>query len=140
VLLNSKYCLGLLCFYGGHRSLDRRPQDLSLGGKLWSWFLWEPRTVCLPMISPANGAGPLRWLPQGTLPPEMACLSTLKRCSWVWTLPQGNLSEHCNQSLLPLILSLFPLQDLFFFFFFKSLLPWQHRPIGPDLCSLQPPV
>jgi hypothetical protein len=48
----------------------------------------------------------------GALPPKMAHLSTLKACPWVWTLPQGSLSEHCNQSLLPPILSLFLLKFL----------------------------
>jgi hypothetical protein len=47
-------------FYGGHRSLDGRPQDPSLGGRLWPQFPGEPGTVCLPMFSLTNGAGSQR--------------------------------------------------------------------------------
>jgi hypothetical protein len=56
VLFNSKYHPGLICLYGGHRSTDGRPWDLSLGGMLWLWFPWELRTVCLPVISLTDGA------------------------------------------------------------------------------------
>jgi hypothetical protein len=55
VLFNSKYCLGLLWFYGAHRSLDGRPWDLFLCGRLWPQFPWELRTACLSMISLADG-------------------------------------------------------------------------------------
>jgi hypothetical protein len=78
-------------------------------------FPWELRTVCLPMISPSDGAGSWRWLPPGALPLKMAFLFILKTNLWVWTVPQRNLSEHCDQSLLPFKLSLFLFQVLFFF-------------------------
>jgi hypothetical protein len=39
VLFNSTYCPGLLWFYGGLGSLDGKPQDPSLGGRPWPWFL-----------------------------------------------------------------------------------------------------
>jgi hypothetical protein len=88
-----------------------------LGGRLWPWLSWELRTVCLPVISPANGAGSQKWLPLGAIPPKMACLSILKTCPpCIWTLPQWSFSECCDQCLLPFILSLFPLQFLLFFF------------------------
>jgi hypothetical protein len=45
MLLDGKYHIGLLRSFGGHRSLDRRPQDLLLGGTLWPWSPWELRTV-----------------------------------------------------------------------------------------------
>jgi hypothetical protein len=56
VLFSSKYHLGPLWFHGGHRSLDGRPQNPSLGGRLWPWFPRELRIVCLPVISLADGA------------------------------------------------------------------------------------
>jgi hypothetical protein len=105
VFFNSKDHLGLLCFYSGHRSLDGRPQNPSLGGRLWPQFPWELRTVCLPMISLANGAGSQRWLPLGSLPPKVACLLTLETCPWVWTLSWRNLSAVIRASC-----------HLFFFF------------------------
>jgi hypothetical protein len=45
---------------------------------------------------------------------KMACLSTLKACAQVWTLTQGNLSEHCDQSLLLFNPSSFPFPGLSF--------------------------
>jgi hypothetical protein len=57
---DSKYNPGLPCFYSGHRNLCGRPRDLSLGGRLWPWFPWEPGTECLPVFSTINGAGSQR--------------------------------------------------------------------------------
>jgi hypothetical protein len=72
------------------------------------------------MFSLKNRAGSWRWLSPGALPPKMACLSTLKPCPQVWTLPWGSLSKHCNQSLLLFIFSHSFSRS--FFSFSKSLL------------------
>jgi hypothetical protein len=58
VLFDGKYNPRLLCFYGGYRSLDGRPKDPLLGGRLWPQFPWELRTVSLPMFTLTNGGGP----------------------------------------------------------------------------------
>jgi hypothetical protein len=58
-------------------------------------------------------------------------------------LPQGSLSELCNQSLLTFILSFFLLQVLLLFIFlspYYSIWTWLHVQIGLDLLSLWPPI
>jgi hypothetical protein len=78
-----------------------------------------------------------RWFPPGALPPKMACLSTLKTCPQVWTLPQGSLSECSYQSLQSFIFFLSLSRS--FFSFSKSLLQyysmqmWLH---GPRHCLI----
>jgi hypothetical protein len=94
VLVNNKHLLSLLCSYGGHRNLHGRPCDPSMGGRLWPWSPWKLRTVCLPMISLANGGGSQNWHSLGALSLKMALLSTLKACLWVWTEPWGSLLEN----------------------------------------------
>jgi hypothetical protein len=37
VLFNSKYCLGLFCFYVGYSSLHGSPHVLSLGRRFLHW-------------------------------------------------------------------------------------------------------
>jgi hypothetical protein len=55
MLFNNKFHPGHLCFYGGHRSQDGRPQDPSLA--LASIPLGTKDSI-LEMFSLTNGAGP----------------------------------------------------------------------------------
>jgi hypothetical protein len=87
VLFDGKYHLWLLWSYGGHRSLNGRRQNLSLGVKLWPWSPWEPGTMYLPTISLADEAGSQRRHHLGVLALKIALLSTLKTYPWIWTGP-----------------------------------------------------